>query len=278
MGLTYKPKVRIPSGSEVARLGRMLRQQQLHTVCEEARCPNMHECWSKGTATIMILGDNCTRNCSFCNISNSPPDAPDTEEPQRVAATVLNLKLKHVVITSVTRDDLPDGGAGAFAAVLKAIKDSCPGVTTELLIPDFQGDLSALELVLNMKPNVLNHNVETVPRLYSLVRPQAIFSRSLQLLKRVAERGHFTKSGMMVGLGETEAEVRELLDELRRVDCRFVTIGQYLQPSRSNLPVDRYVEPEEFDRYKEYAFEIGFQQVQSGALVRSSYQAGEFLR
>jgi len=270
--------VKIPSGSEVARLGRILREQQLHTVCEEARCPNMHECWSKGTATIMILGDSCTRNCHFCNISNSLPTTPDPDEPQRVAATVASLKLRHVVITSVTRDDLPDGGASAFAAVLKAIKASCPGVTTEVLIPDFQGESDSLKLVLDMEPDVLNHNVETVPSLYSQVRPQAIYSRSLQLLERAAGRGHFTKSGMMAGLGETEAEVKGVLDDLHAVGCRFVTIGQYLQPAHKNLPVARYVEPAEFERYADYARKIGFQQVQSGSLVRSSYQAGELFR
>jgi lipoic acid synthetase len=226
----------------------------------------------------MILGDSCTRNCSFCNITNSPPATPDPDEAGRVAATVASLKLKHVVITSVTRDDLPDGGASAFAAVLKAINTTSPGVTTEVLIPDFHGELNSLELVLDMGPDVLNHNVETVPVRYSQVRPQAIYSRSLQLLQRAAERGHFTKSGMMVGLGETEAEVKEVLNDLRAAGCSFVTIGQYLQPAHTNLPVARYVEPEEFERYAGYARTIGFQQVQSGSLVRSSYQAGEFLR
>ncbi|MBL7032781.1 MAG: lipoyl synthase [Candidatus Delongbacteria bacterium] len=273
----YKPRVRIPSGSRVTRLSRLLRQQQLHTVCEEAHCPNKHECWSQGTATFLILGDSCTRGCRFCNITQRDPLPPDPDEARRVANAVATLDLQHVVITSVTRDDLPDGGASAFAAVLAAVQATTPAVTTEVLIPDLQGNREALDQLLQAAPTVVNHNVETVPSLYRLVRPQAVYTRSLQLLSRAARRGFYTKSGMMLGLGETEAEVYALLDDLRQVDCRFVTIGQYLQPGHMNLPVNRYVTASEFERYAGYARKIGFHQVQASPLVRSSYHAGDFM-
>ncbi len=273
MKTAYKPRVRLPAGPEVARLRRLLRQRQLHTVCEEARCPNLHECWSRGTATFLILGDRCTRSCRFCNVASATPLPPDPGEAERVAAAVAAMSIRHVVITSVTRDDLPDGGAGHFAALLRTLQERFPDLTTEVLIPDFQGSATALATVLDARPDVLNHNVETVPSLYARVRPQADYTRSLQLLARAVAAGFFTKSGLMVGLGERETEVMQLLTELREVGCRAVTIGQYLQPRSDKLPVARYVEPVEFERYAARAREIGFQQVQAAPLVRSSYHA-----
>ena len=255
----------------------LLKELDLHTVCEEASCPNCGECFGRRTATFMILGRNCTRNCTFCCVSKGEPDIPDPEEPRNIAEAVKKLKLKYVVVTSVTRDDLPDGGASHFADVIGAIR-SAGGENrplVEVLIPDFKGDAIALRTVIDAMPDVINHNVETVPRLYPEVRPQAIYSRSLELLARVRESAPAirTKSGIMVGLGETEEEVLGVLDDLRRHHCDFLTIGQYLAPSRFHHPVVEYITPAVFDKYRQAALDRGFVYVASGPLVRSSYMA-----
>ena len=256
----------------------VLRRAKLHTVCEEARCPNMGDCFGRHTATFLVLGDTCSRNCGFCSIGHGRPAPPDADEPRRVAEAVGQLGIRHVVITSVTRDDLPDGGAGHFVGCLHEIRARNPGVTVELLVPDFAGQRSALETVLAEKPDVLNHNLETVPRLYRRVRPQADFRRSLQLLARAREAGGevVVKSGLMVGLGETRQEVEEVLRDLARAGCQVVTIGQYLQPTRQSLPVERLVEEEEYRHYRRLGTELGLVVV-AGRLVRSSYRARETL-
>lgn len=256
-----------------------LRTLSLHTVCQEARCPNHFECFSEGTATFMILGDRCTRNCGFCAVRFGSPLEADPTEPQRITEAVRRLELEHVVITSVTRDDLPDGGAGHFAATVGAIRGQCRGVSIEVLIPDFQGDRTALETVLAAQPEVLNHNVETVPRIYPTVRPQAVYDRSIELLRRARETsGAVVKSGFMLGLGETESEVTSLLYDLKEAGCDIVTIGQYLSPSASHAPVAEYVPPDQFERYAEVAREIGIPTVASGPFVRSSYQSRTLLK
>jgi len=271
-----KPKVHIPSGDEFSRINRTLKENQLITVCAEARCPNQHECWNLGTATFMILGDTCTRSCAFCNVKTGRPAPPDPDEPGRVADAVMEMGIRHAVITSVDRDDLPDGGAEQFAELIRQIRQRDPRITIELLIPDFKGDPDALEIVMRERPDVLNHNVETVPDLYRKVRPQGNYQQSLTLLQRVADYGLYAKSGLMVGLGETENQVKFLLDDLLAHGCKFATIGQYLQPSRNHLPVARYVSDEEFARYEQYGRETGFHRFQSGPLVRSSYHAVDF--
>lgn len=252
---------------------------QLNTVCREANCPNRGECFRHKTATFMILGRNCTRHCRFCNVSNEKPSPVDPLEPQHLTDAILRLNLRHSVITSVTRDDLPDYGAGQFAAVTRAVKTAAPSVTVELLIPDFQGDESALKTVLDAGPDVLGHNLETVPRLYRSVRPEAKYERSLAVLK-MAKRlcpSVIVKTGIMVGLGETEEEVTALMKDALAHDCDFLTIGQYLQPSSKHLPVTEYVTPEQFDRYAVIAKELGFKSVMSGPMVRSSYHASEMI-
>ncbi|MBI4775858.1 MAG: lipoyl synthase [Deltaproteobacteria bacterium] len=255
-----------------------LRMLSLHTVCQEARCPNHFECFSEGTATFMILGDRCTRNCGFCAVQFGSALEPDPTEPLRVAEAVRRLGLAYVVITSVTRDDLPDGGAGHFAATVGAIRGQCPGVSIEVLIPDLQGDRTALETVLDAQPQVLNHNVETVPRIYPTARPQAVYGRSVELLRRVGETSDaVVKSGFMVGLGETESEVTSLLLDLREAGCDIVTIGQYLSPSASHIPVVEYIPPEQFERYAEVARDIGIPTAASGPFVRSSYRSRNLL-
>jgi len=270
-------KVRLPSGEGVQQVGRLLRDKRLVTVCEEARCPNLHECWTKGTATFMILGDTCTRSCGFCNVKTGRPGTVDWDEPDRVVEAAERMGLKHVVVTSVDRDELPDKGAGLFALVIRKLKQRLPGIVVEVLIPDFKGDPACLRLVLAESPDVLNHNVETVPRLYREVRPQAGYQQSLTLLKRAADAGFTTKSGLMVGLGEEDDEVLRTLDDLRAHDCRFVTIGQYLQPTKGHLPVKRYVHPDLFAAWADYARSIGIDRAQFGPLVRSSYHAEEAL-
>jgi lipoic acid synthetase len=253
-----------------------LRRAGLRTVCEEARCPNMAECFGADTATFLILGEVCTRSCRFCAIAKGrEPAPPDPDEPRRVAECVGQLGLSHAVVTSVTRDDLPDGGAAKFAECVRHIRQHCPETTVELLVPDFLGDRRSLKLVLDTKPEVLNHNVECVPRLYPQVRPQADFARSLTVLKRAAEsRGVVAKSGLMVGLGETDEEVVEVLSRLMATGCRAVVIGQYLQPTRDNLPVSRRVTPGQFAEYRRAGEEMGLV-VLAGPLVRSSYRARE---
>jgi lipoyl synthase len=268
-------KIKIPSGEEFARLKTLITGQKLHTVCEEARCPNMAECWNAGTATFMILGDTCTRSCGFCNVKTGRPTWLDTEEPLRVADAIRTMGVKHAVITSVNRDELPDGGAEIFAETIRQARIVNPNITIEVLIPDFQGEKWALDIVLNEKPDILNHNTETVPRLYRRVRMQAKYERSLQVIKWSKEAGMNTKSGLMVGLGETSEEVLQVMNDLHENGCDILTIGQYLQPTKDHLPVERFVHPDEFTMYKTRGKEMGFKHVESGPLVRSSYHAHE---
>lgn len=259
----------------------MLRSRGLSTVCEEARCPNIGMCFSKPTATFMILGSRCTRNCGFCSVESASPQPPDDNEPERVALAAHDMGLTYVVITSVTRDDLPDGGALHFSKTVRAVRNSLPDAGIEVLTPDFKGDISALSAVLDSAPDVFNHNVETVPRLYPLVRPQADYGRSLRVLRNAGEIAPLirTKSGIMVGLGETDAEIVSVLKDLRAAGCGYLTIGQYLRPSKKNLPVVEYVMPAVFERYGEVARSLGFRAVASAPLVRSSMNAEEmFLR
>jgi lipoic acid synthetase len=270
-------KRRLPSGPIYGTICQALDAQGLHTVCQEAKCPNQWECFSRQTATFLILGSRCTRNCGFCAVDHGPTGPPDPEEPFKVARMARDMGLAYVVVTSVTRDDLPDGGAGLFAATIRALRDEIPGVRVEVLIPDLQGHREAIETVVTAGPDVLNHNLETIPALYPTVRPEADYQRSLALLQTVRDLAPpmMTKSGLMLGVGETREGVRQTLADLRAVDCRMVTLGQYLQPSPDHLPVERYVPPEEFDQWRDEALQMGFQEVASGPLVRSSYQARE---
>ena len=258
-----------------AQMTALLRSLSLHTVCEDANCPNRSECFKSKTATFMILGDVCTRGCRYCAVTKGAPLPLDTDEPQRIAAAAETLGLRHVVITSVTRDDLPDGGAAHFASTIEAIRSRLPQSTIEVLIPDFRGSESALQAVIDARPDILNHNVETVPALYPTVRPQASFARSLELLRRVKQAGLHSKTGFMVGLGETRDEVLSLMYALIGVGCDMLTIGQYLQPSREHLPVSAFITPAQFEEYRQIALEKGFRFVASGPLVRSSYHAAE---
>lgn len=252
----------------------ILRRRGLHTVCESARCPNMGECFGKPTAAFMILGDVCTRGCGFCSIDKTnAPSLPDVDEPFNIALTAKEMGLTHVVVTSVTRDDLADGGAHQFAMTIRALRDQIPAATIEVLTPDFKGDKSALTIVLDAKPDIFNHNVETVERLYPIVRPEADYHGSLTVLRSAKATGVMTKSGIMVGLGETPEEVKKTLGALKDALCDAVTIGQYLQPTRLNLPVALYVRPEVFEEYEAYGMSIGIKHVYSGTFVRSSYNA-----
>ncbi|MFT9496738.1 lipoyl synthase [Anaerosolibacter sp.] len=283
MEIRRKPKwlrIDLNKGRSVDYVKKVLKEFSLNTVCEEANCPNRMECFSKKTATFMILGNQCTRNCRFCNVSHEKPQMVNEDEPDNVAKAAVRLGLQHVVITSVTRDDLPDGGANHFAKVVEAIKALDEKMIIEVLIPDLQGKTVALEVVVKSKPAVINHNIETVPRLYDQVRPQAVYGRSLQLLENVKalDDNILTKSGIMVGLGEREEEVIEVLKDLRRVGCNFLTIGQYLPPSVQHYPVAEYIHPSVFEKYKERAMELGFDFVASDPLVRSSYNASEMLK
>ena len=271
-------RVKAPGGEGYAETRRIMKQHGLVTVCEEAGCPNVGECWSQGHATMMIMGEICTRGCTFCNVATGRPDALDPFEPAKVADAVAKLGLNHVVITSVDRDDLADGGAEHFARTIRAIRRKIPGTTVEILTPDFlRCDASALETVVAARPDVFNHNLETVPGLYPEVRPGARYFHSLRLLQRVKELdpGMFTKSGIMVGLGETRQQVHQVMDDLRSADVDFLTIGQYLQPSRHHHAVDRYVPPDEFAAYEKAAQGKGFLMVSATPLTRSSYHAGE---
>lgn len=254
----------------------LLNEQGLSTVCKEANCPNRQECFSSGTATFLILGETCTRNCRFCNIHPGQTSAPDPTEPQRVAQAAVTLGLRHVVVTSVTRDDLEDGGSAQFASVITALRQALPDSSVEVLIPDFQGNADALRTVMDAKPHIINHNVETHPALYAQVRPQADYEQSLELLRRVNDCGMTAKSGLMVGLGETDAQVLEVLRDLHTVGCSIVTIGQYLPPTSQHHKLDRYVTPEQFDEYAAYGKSLGLRHVFSGPLVRSSYHAANF--
>ncbi|MDM8518021.1 lipoyl synthase [Desulfobacterales bacterium HSG16] len=268
---------RLPERPEYEKVRGFIKKGHLHTVCQEAKCPNQFECFSKKTATFLIMGSLCTRNCRFCSIEGDPVDLPDPDEPKRVAEAVRAMGLRYVVVTSVTRDDLSDGGASCFARTIKEIRKEIPDAMVEVLIPDFNGDSDALKTVIDARPDVLNHNIETVLRLYPEVRPQALYDRSLELLRKVSEIAPDipTKSGIMLGLGEKSDEIRETLKDLFKVNCRFITIGQYLQPSKNHLDVKRFVTPEEFDQWKDEAQKMGFLQVASGPFVRSSYHAGE---
>jgi len=268
-----------PLTSEPAfsRIRSLLEEVSLHTVCQEARCPNRGECFSRGTAVFLILGDSCTRRCRFCAVTQGTPETPDPDEPHRVAEAAARLSLDYVVVTSVTRDDLADGGAGFFAETIRCLRVHRPSARIEVLIPDFQGDEAALRTVLDARPDVLNHNLETVVRLYPEVRPQAIYDRSLELLRRTAvlSPGIAVKSGLMLGLGERPDEVESALHDLLGAGCQLLTLGQYLQPKRDCLPVARFVPPGEFDAWREVALGMGFARVASGPLVRSSYHAEE---
>jgi lipoic acid synthetase len=280
MGIEKKPpwlKKRIPPYQDLLKVKTLLEESGLHTVCEEAHCPNLGECFSQGTATFLILGNVCTRNCGFCAVQHGIPTPPAADEPSRIGRAVLGMGICYAVITSVTRDDLPDGGASLFARTIETIREQDQGIKIEVLVPDFRGDLSSLETILRASPDVLNHNVETIARLYPQVRPQADYKRSLGLLKKAKELyPHIhTKSGFMLGLGETQEEVLELLRDLRNTGCDFLTIGQYLQPRQDRLPVVRYVPPEEFDMYKRIGLEMGLKAVASGPFVRSSLHASE---
>jgi len=275
-------KVKLRMGDDFMAVRSMISSLSLHTVCEEARCPNIYECWSNRTATFMIAGDVCTRRCGFCAVSKGLPKPLDHEEPRHVAEAVHKLNLKHAVITAVNRDDREDGGASHFAETIQAVRRLNPDCKVEVLIPDFEGSDPALDTVLDAQPDVLNHNTETVPRLYHRVRPYARYAEwTLRLLKRAAKRrdaesrGMLTKSGLMLGLGETTAEVVESMRDLRAVDCDVLTLGQYLQPAEKRLPVERFYAPEEFAELKLLGMEMGFKYVESGPLVRSSYHAHE---
>lgn len=269
-------RAKLPGGAGYQRLRALIDEHRLHTVCESAKCPNMGECWARGTATIMILGDVCTRSCGFCHIKTGRPPELDTDEPRRVAESAAIMRLRHIVITSVNRDELPDGGAGIWAETIRRIREKSPGTNIEVLIPDFCGDWSALQQVIDARPEVLNHNMETVRRLYPAVRPQARYERSIELLRRCKEQGLTTKTGIMAGIGETDDEVRRLIDDVvAGSQCDILTIGQYLQPTPDHLPVNRWVTPEQFAAFKRYGESAGFRHVESGPLVRSSYHADE---
>ena len=267
-------KAKIPGGENYARLKNLIDTQRLHTVCEEARCPNMGECWNSGTATFMILGDICTRSCGFCAVKTGRPDyGLDWDEPRRVAEAVQRMRLRHAVITSVNRDERSDGGAPIFAETIRLIRELLPGCSVEVLIPDFKGSEEALGIVLEARPDILNHNLETVPRLYKTVRPQANYTQSLEVLARSKKRGMKTKTGLMLGIGEKTDEVLEVMKDAIKSGCDILTLGQYLQPTKEHLPIDRYVHPDEFLMLKEEGISMGFRHVESGPLVRSSYHA-----
>jgi lipoic acid synthetase len=281
LSLKRKPewlRAKVPGGEGYHRVKSILDEHRLHTVCQEASCPNMGECWARGVATIMILGDTCTRSCGFCNIKTGKPPALDRDEPRRVAESLRIMTeeagLQHIVITSVNRDELADGGAGVWAETIVRAHERCPDLSIEVLIPDFEGNWDALQMVIDARPEILNHNLESVPRMYPAVRPQAKYDRSVELLARCKDAGLVTKTGIMVGIGETDAEVLTLMTDLRaRARTDIMTIGQYLQPTRNHLPIDRWVHPEQFDRFREEGLARGFEVVESGPMVRSSYHA-----
>ena len=271
-------KRRIPAGQQFGLTENLLKGHDLNTVCQSAHCPNIGECFSARTATFMILGTNCTRRCRFCVVGKESPTPEDFGEPARLRKAVQELNLGHVVITSVTRDDLADGGSGSFISCIEEIRQFCPDTRVEVLIPDFQGDYQAIQRVIDAKPDVLNHNIETIPRLYTTVRPQANYQRSLDLLEQSAKSGRVkVKSGIMVGLGESSEELIEVLADLRNVGVHFVTIGQYLRPSEQHLPIAKYVTLEEFAEYEKIALQMGFEAVAAGPFVRSSYQAAKMM-
>jgi len=271
-------KIRLTSEASFASTRQLLNHQSLNTVCRSAMCPNLHECWSKGTATFLLLGSVCTRTCRFCAVGKAAnPPSPDPLEPKKIALAIQSMQLKHAVLTSVTRDDLQDGGASHWVETIRAIRALTPDISIECLIPDLQGNEGAMDLIMAEAPDVLNHNIETVPSLYMKVRPQANYQASLELIQRAKQKhGLSTKSGLMVGMGETIEEVKASLKDLTRHGCDMVTIGQYLQPSAEHLPVERYIPPEEFEQYRVIAEAAGFRHVQSAPFVRSSYHAEAF--
>ncbi|RKY94836.1 MAG: lipoyl synthase [Ignavibacteriae bacterium] len=278
-------KVKLPTGDNYGDVLSILKEKKLNTVCEEARCPNLAECWNNRTATFMILGDVCTRTCGFCNVKTGMPNKLDIEEPRRVVDSIKELNLKHAVITSVNRDELEEGGAEIFKECVRLLRSDNPDCTVEILIPDFRGEEKAFNIIMQSPPDILNHNLETVKRLYRAVRPQAMYERSLQLINWFKEQGLSrrdgspkTKSGIMVGIGETPDEVLKLMQDLINHKCDILTIGQYLQPTKQHLPVDRFVTPEEFAMYKTEGLKLGFKIVESAPLVRSSYHADEHVR
>ncbi len=283
-------RAKVPGGPGYTRLKQIVDEHRLHTVCQEAGCPNMGECWARGVATIMILGDTCTRACGFCNVKTGRPPVLDLDEPRRVAESLRLMfegaTLKHIVITSVNRDELKDGGAAVWAETIRRSHEACPGLSIEVLIPDFLGDEKALNTVIEARPEIINHNLETVRRMYPAVRPSAKFDRSLELLRRVKEAGMVAKTGIMVGIGERDEEVLALMDEVQAAtratgptgvsdSCDVLTIGQYLQPTRNHLPIERWVTPAQFVKFREEGLKRGFKVVESGAMVRSSYHADD---
>ncbi|HYM21057.1 MAG TPA: lipoyl synthase [Candidatus Kapabacteria bacterium] len=270
-------KVRVPSGENYSRLMGIMRENELHTVCEEARCPNVAECWNSGTATFMILGDTCTRSCGFCAVKTGRPTHLDTDEPNRVAEATRLMNLRHVVITSVNRDELSDGGAGVFAATIKAVREKNPTTRIEVLIPDFKARAESLRLIFDAKPDILNHNTETVPSMYRTVRPQAKYHWSLGVLQQAKSEGFITKTGIMLGLGESREELLRVMTDLVEIKVDILTLGQYLQPTPYHLPVARFLHPDEFNELHDIGMEMGFRNVESGPLVRSSYHAADHI-
>ena len=278
--LSKKPdwlRVKLPTGSEYLHVRKTVDTHKLHTICESGNCPNMGECWGAGTATFMILGNICTRSCGFCAVATGRPKPADSQEPQRVAQSVKLMNVKHCVITSVDRDDLKDGGSIIWAETIKAIREASPETTLETLIPDFQGKWENLQRIIDVKPEIVSHNIETVKRLTREVRVQAKYDRSLEVLQRLKQAGLKTKSGIMLGLGETEQEVYEAMDDLRKAGCDILTLGQYLQPTKQHLPVIEFIHPDIFTKYKNAGLAKGFRYVESGPLVRSSYHAEKHL-
>ena len=268
-------KVKIPSGDNYSRLSKIMRDNNLHTVCEEARCPNMAECWNSGTATFMILGDTCTRSCGFCAVKTGRPMMLDEHEPEHVAEAIELMGVRHAVITSVNRDERPDGGSIIFAETIRAVRRRNPKTTIEVLIPDFKGKEESLDRILEAKPDILNHNTETVPSLYRRVRPQAKYPWTLKVLQRSKEAGFTTKTGIMMGLGETREELVKVMRDLVEVKVDILTLGQYLQPTKNHLPVERFLHPDEFKELHDIGMDLGFRVVEAGPLVRSSYHAHE---
>ncbi len=271
-------KIKVPIGKEYLGVKEIVNKHKLHTICSSGLCPNMCDCWGRGTATLMILGDICTRSCKFCAVKTGKPLAADWEEPKRVAESIKLMKLKHVVLTSVDRDDLEDGGAGIWAATIKEIKKLSPGTTQETLIPDFQGKKELIQLVIDAQPEVISHNLETVKRLTPEIRSVADYQTSLEVIRQIAASGLIAKSGIMLGLGETEEEILQTMDDLLAVGCKVFTIGQYLQPTTKHLPVQEYIHPDTFKKYETIGLEKGFKHVESSPLVRSSYHAEKHVK
>lgn len=280
--MTHIPKpewlrTKIFSDEKYAQVNSLIKEHKLHTICTSGRCPNQSECWSRGTATLMILGEICTRACKFCNTITGRPLAPDRDEPRKTAETIFQLKLKHAVITSVDRDDLPDGGAAIWAETIRAIKEKNPNTTLEVLIPDFDGRTELIDMIIDAQPNIISHNLETVRRITPEIRTKAKYDTSLKVLKHIAASGKHAKTGIMLGLGETEEEILQLMDDALAHNCSILTIGQYMQPTRKHASVSAYIHPDKFKEYKQIALEKGFRIVESGPFVRSSYHAENHL-